>query len=308
MVFDKGNISRKNWGEIDHSKIGYVVSLTPSHHKEWAYCAREQLAPCGFPEDQTLLCLRTRAPVAGKERTLVVIDSPTLRDGQLRGLDQQLQPVLFALTHIEHALRNATRRLRREAIEQRIARALKRPVVRDLIRYELTEHKDRPGCWHLDWWIDMDAYHHLRDRIFGRRVLASNRDAWSTEDLVQAYWGQAQAELVFRDMKNPEALALRPQYHWTDQKIQVHSFCCFLAYLLAALLRREARTLGYPEELPALLQRLNDIRLVLRKQPRTRAGRPRIRWQLEESDPDSLRLYHHLVLPQYTLGPTTSGS
>lgn len=308
LVFDKGNLSKKNWRHVDAAKIGYVVSLAPCEYREWAYRPLEEFEACNFPEGKDLQCLRTRTTIGGEERTLVVVDSPTLRDGQLRGLDQQLKPVLFAFSHLEQSLRHATRRRRREKIEQQIARVLNRPTFRDLIRYELTQQSNKPGYWRFEWWIDMGAYHHLRNNIYGRRLIASNRHEWPTEDLIQAYWGQAEAELVFRAMKDPDTLALRPQHHWTDQKIQVHAFCCFVAYLLAALLRREARTMGYTEELTALLQRLSDIRTVLRTESRARAGRPRIRWQLEESDPDSLRLYQSLILPDYLLGPTPSVS
>ena len=47
-------------------------------------------------------------------------------------------------------------------------------------------------------------------------------------------------------------IALRPQYRWTDQKIEVHVFCCVLALLLSSLLQRELQRQGVertPDEL-----------------------------------------------------------
>ncbi|MFC1636963.1 hypothetical protein ACFL5Z_19240, partial [Planctomycetota bacterium] len=167
-----------------------------------------------------------------------------------------------------------------------------------------TEDKQRKGHWQFDWWIDMDAYQWLRDRIYGRRVLVSNHRTWLSEDVIRAYWGQSEAELVFRQMKDPEFLALRPQFHWTDQKIRVHSFCCVVGYLLAALIRRHARQMGYTEGLNVLLERLTEVRIVLRSEFRPRAGRRRISWQLEETDAAATKLYRSLVLPEYTLGTT----
>ena len=122
---------------------------------------------------------------------------------------------------------------------------------------------------------------------------------------------------MFRQLKDPEFLALRPQYHWTDQKIQVHSFCCVLGYLLAALLRREVRRQGLElpppfwaeqappqsHSLPRLLKTLSGIRAVLRTTSVGR-GRPRVRWQIEDADPLALNLYRHFVLPAYDLGAT----
>lgn len=41
----------------------------------------------------------------------------------------------------------------------------------------------------------------------------------------KAYYGQSMIEHAF---KNHYHIALRPQYHWTDQKIEVHFFICVL--------------------------------------------------------------------------------
>ena len=91
-------------------------------------------------------------------------------------------------------------------------------------------------------------------------------------------------------------MAVRPQYHWTDQKIHVHTFCCLLALLLGRIIELDARRLGYREGLSGLLDLLGTIRLamVLRSSG-TKGGRPRCKWTLEEADPDALRLFRHLV-------------
>jgi transposase len=305
LVADKGNLSRKNWQLLDASEFGHVVSLVPCQHKEWAYRRLEEFTACEVPDVGQVRALRGRAAIAGRQRTVVVLDSPTLRDGQLRGLQQQFQPVIKGLVHVQNALEMAARRRRQDLIEQQVQRVLRdAPAVRKLIRYELIERKDRRGFWQLDWWVDPEAFGSLRDQVYGRRVLATNRHSWTPEEIIWAYWGQSEAELVFRQMKDPHFLALRPQYHWTDQKIEVHSFCCVVGYLLAALVRRQARRMGYAQGIAALLEMLNGVRMVLRTECTGRSGRPRIHWQREETDPHSLRLYRSLVHPDYELGPT----
>jgi transposase len=305
LVADKGNVSRKNWQLLDASQIGHVVSVVPSQHKDWAYRPAEEFQTCEVPEVGEVRVLRGQADVAGRQRTVIVLDSPTLRDGQLRGLGQQIQPVMWALSRLRNTLLTAKRRRRRSAIEGQVECILeKRPAVGKLIRWELTERQDRRGFWTLDWWVNAEAFEFLRDRQYGRRMLTTNRDDWSSEAVIWAYWGQAEAELVFRQMKDPEFMALRPQYHWTDQKIEVHSFCCVVGYLLGALLRRHARRMGYPQGMAGLLEMLNGVRMVLRTAQSGRPGRPKVHWQREETDPDALRLYQSLVHPNYELGPT----
>jgi transposase len=52
----------------------------------------------------------------------------------------------------------------------------------------------------------------------------TDHHGWSTTDIIRAYRGQAVAEGLFRALEDPLRLALRPQYHWTDQKRHVHAF------------------------------------------------------------------------------------
>ena len=181
-------------------------------------------------------------------------------------------------------------------------------MMRTLIGHTLCPREGRDGCWDLDWWLDMDAYQQLREREYGRRVLATDRHEWSTPDIVRAYRGQSEAEHVFEDMKNPDFLAMRPQYRWTDRKIEVHGLLSVIGYLLAAPVRRHARRMGYTEGLPRPLGMLNGVRMVLKTEVRTRAGKPRVSWQLEEADPAALKLYHALVGSSYELGPTRARS
>ena len=205
LVADKGNVSKKNWQLLDASQVGHVVSLVPSHYKQWAYRPQEAFCTCEVPDVGEVRMLRARTEVAGRQRTVIVLDSPTLRDGQLRGLQQQIQPVMGGLSQLGSTLATAKRRRRRNAIEGQVERILaKRPAVRKLIRWELTEREDRDGFWALDWWVNAEAFAFLRDCQYGRRILTTNRDGWSSEAVIWAYWGQGEAELVFRQMKDPE--------------------------------------------------------------------------------------------------------
>jgi len=81
-------------------------------------------------------------------------------------------------------------------------------------------------------------------------------------------------------------LSIRPQFHWTDQKLRVHAFMCVTAHLLVRLLwwraRRDTAFAGSPHTLLAELARIRCCRIVDRT---GRAGRPRVRQQLEQTDP-----------------------
>ena len=84
-------------------------------------------------------------------------------------------------------------------------------------------------------------------------------------------------------MKNPYHLALKLQYHWTDQKIRAYYFNCVLGYLLAGIVWREARQkAGYAGSLDNLLNTLNNIRLGTMLEESKTTGKPKATYMLEE--------------------------
>ncbi len=54
-------------------------------------------------------------------------------------------------------------------------------------------------------------------------------------------------------MQDTDCITIRLQYHWTDQEIEVHEFCCVLALTLSALLQRELRRHGVERSMYAIL-------------------------------------------------------
>ena len=65
---------------------------------------------------------------------------------------------------------------------------------------------------------------------------------------------------AFRCLKSSHHVSLRPQRHWTDQKIRVHVFYCALASLLCSLQRLQLHRQGIDRSIPALLEDLGQIR------------------------------------------------
>jgi hypothetical protein len=78
---------------------------------------------------------------------------------------------------------------------------------------------------------------------------------------------------VFKRIKDPHVLSFRPTRHWTDGMLRVHALYCFVALLLASLLRRQLAQQGLDLPLGRLLRELRDIREVALLYP-TRRGRP----------------------------------
>src|ERR1700687_3830019 len=137
----------------------------------------------------------------------------------------------------------------------------------------------REGAARLHYEIDAAALTQLQNELYGKRILITDRSDWSDEQILLAYRGQSEVEEAFRQLKDDEHMAIRPQYHWTDQKICVHSFCCLLALLLGRLIEFKARQLNYTQGLSGLLDALATVRLAMVLKPSgNKGGRPRCEW------------------------------
>ncbi|MFQ5505680.1 MAG: IS1634 family transposase [Planctomycetota bacterium] len=296
LVYDKGNNSKKNQSLIDGLEVGYVASVCPAHHGDLMDIPVEEYEP--FPEDSPLASvprLRLTKNIWGVERTVLLYFSQQLHDGQVRGLEQHLQKRLAELEQWRQDLEKPRSGPRNEASAQkRIATLLSGQYVKQVLRVEY--HHGRKGGTRLEFWIDEEAREQLEKEYFGKRILVTNRHTWNDEEILLAYRGQSHVEEAFRQLKDDEHLAVRPQYHWTDQKVHVHTFMCLLALLLSRVVENEARRFGRREGLSGVLDLLGTIRLAMVLRPSgKKGGRPRCQWQLEECESEVLKLFQSLV-------------
>src|SRR5262249_61405271 len=113
-----------------------------------------------------------------------------------------------------------------------------------------------PAELRLTWKVDGWARHRLERRLFGKRILFTNRDDWPVGDVVAAYRSLSEAEAGFRQLKDPHVVSFSPMHHWTEQKIRVHVFYCVLALAVAHLMRRHAQQAGLHMPVRELLAEL----------------------------------------------------
>ena len=275
LVFDAGVSSKENLERLDPGQDRYVTAVRPSYHRALLAEAANQLREVDMPNGAAVRAWRTRRVIAGKERDTVVVFSPQLYQGQLRGLHQYLARCASELEQMGLHPRTTV-----EAAKRRLAKICGRQYLRTVMRYEVT--KDEQGGTQVRVWCDLEEYRRLTSRYFGLRVLVTDRSEWSTAQVIAAYRGLSRVEASFRDLKDPGMLATRPQFHWTDQKLYVHTFMCVTGYLLVRLLWWRGQRAGFTESPRGLLSELSQIRCCRIVDRTGRVGRPRVRRQLEE--------------------------
>lgn len=250
LVFDAGASSQKNLEGIEH----FVTARKPSHHAALVAEAAAQLTEVPLSTGATTRAWRGTRLIAGKEREVVVLFSPQLHEGQIRGLHQSMGRCYLELSEM-----GLSPRLSVEAAQRKLDKIRGRQYLRSLLCSKVDT--DSTGSVRISVWSDWTEYQRLVTSYFGLRVLITDRAEWTTAQIIEAYRGQSNVELAFRDLKNPHMLSARPQFHWTDHKLHVHAFVCVMAYLLVTLLHwRARRTVAFEGSSHRLLALLAEIR------------------------------------------------
>ena len=274
IVFDAGASSRKNLETMEH----YVTAVRPSDYCALLAEAAEALAPVELSTGVEVRAWRDKRVIAGKQREVVVVFSPQLHAGQVRGLHQSVARWRRAMEEM-----GLSPQVSVAAAKKKLEQMRARQYLRSLLCFNVDQ--DEKGAVRVSVWSDVQEYRRLVSGYFGLRILISDRAEWSTAQIVEAYRGQSSVESAFRNLKDPYMFSTRPQFHRTDQKLHVHAFMCVTAYLLVTLLHRRAtRKTKYEGSSRRLLAELAEVRCCRLIDMTGRKGRPRVRWQLEEMD------------------------
>jgi len=298
VVYDAGQNSQANHARIEKARIGFVGSLPPSDYPELLAIPTARYTPVDADRYPGVTCVDTTVTALGVTRRAVLTHSPTLHQAQSRGLDQTLAKAHARLAELQARLARGRTRRDRSAVEREITTILRPRWVAEVITATLTG--DVPATFRLSWHTDQAARRRLEGRIFGKRVLFTNRDTWTTAEVVAAYRSQSEVEAGFRQLKDPHVVSFSPMHHWTDSKIRVHVFYCVLALAVAHLLRRHAQQAGLHLSVRELLAELAGIQETVLLYHDGGKGRPRARRILTDRNPTQQALYELFTLDRYT--------
>src|SRR5438270_7403727 len=276
LVFDKGNNSLENLQGVDRSPYHFIGSLVPTQHPELLalpVAEFRSLAAEGLPGVWTH---RTTKVIFGKERVVVVTSNENLFVAQSRTLLREIAKRQKLLSELQARLQRwqtgevkGGRPPTLAGTRKQVQGWLAGRDLKDLFEVEITVVQELPV---LRYRFREEAWQQLQGTRLGKTILFTDRTDWTDAEVVRGYRSQHHVESAFRDLKHVKHLSLRPQWHWTDQKIQVHVFSCVLALMLCGLLRRELDRRGIKRALPSLLEELGQIREVCVVSPAAEPG------------------------------------
>jgi hypothetical protein len=269
LVRDGGSWSEQL--ELDLDAAGYytLISLPLSHRA--SQLALEHAARRGAMKslggtlgDVRAARLRTR--VGELDRTLVVVESQELLRGQKRGIVAALLKAKEELRKLER--RAASGRIKREALESGVQKALRRE---HLAEFVVAEIKERGGRLSLDWYVDSARRRVLERTRLGRRVLCTDRHIWSTGRIVYAFRGQWNVEELFRRAKKGGVAPWGPSHQWSDNSLRIHTFATVIGLELVSLARL---ALGSQKSARGMMKTLSGIEATSVRVRANQRGRP----------------------------------
>ena len=297
LVYDAGQNSATNHEQVEAAGIGFVGSLPPSDHPDLLAIGRtryRKVDPDRFPR---LTYVDTTVTALGVNRRAVLTHSTTLHAAQSRGFDQTLAKAQQRLAALADKLARGTTRRPRPAVQAEIATICKPRWVAEILTTTLTG--EQPTDLRLSFTIDAAARQALEARLFGKRILFTNRDTWPVAEVVAAYRSQSGVEFGFRQLKDPHTVSFSPMHHWTDQKIRVHVFYTVLALTIAHLMRRTAEHAGLHRSVRELTGELASIGETVLLHHDGGKGRPRTQRLLTDMTDTQHRLYDLFDLDRY---------
>jgi hypothetical protein len=246
--------------ELDLDVAGYytLISLPLGHAA--AEEALQMAAKRGAMKQLTgklteVRAARMRTKVGDLDRTLVVVESQELLEGQKRGIAVALRKAKAELSKLDRLVQ--AKRISRSSLEQRIKRALARE---HLSRFVVTEIGGDDKTPTLNWHVDAALRRQLEKTRLGRRVLCTDQHLWSTGRIVHGFRGQWNVEELFRRAKKGGVVPWGPSHQWADGSIRLHTFATVLGLMLVSLAKI---ALGTNDSALAMMSDLAEVRATL---------------------------------------------
>ena len=246
--------------ELNLETVGYysVISLPLSHNAgetALAFAAGRGAMKKLSGNLADVRAARTRIPVGDLDRTLVVVESTELLEGQKRGIAAALVKATAELEKLQRLAESE--RIRRSSLEHRVKKALRREHLSSFVVVEIDGTDKAPK---LAWHVDADRRRHLEQTRLGRRVLCTDQHSWTTERIVHAFRGQWNVEELFRRAKKGGIAPWGPSFQRADGSLRLHTFATVIGLMLVSLAKI---ALGTDESVRTMMDSLADIRATM---------------------------------------------
>ena len=268
VVRDGGFWSPQLELELDAAGYYSLISLPMGHMaaQEALQMAAQRGAMKPLPGKLSdVRAARVRTRVGELDRTLVVVESQELLEGQKRGIATALGKAKEELSVLDGLVQKG--RIKRSRLELRVKKALSREHLSSFVITTIAGSEDAPE---LEWHVDAPLRRELERTRLGKRVLCTDRHNWSTGRIVYAFRGQWNVEELFRRAKKGGVVPWGPSHQWADGSLRLHTFATVLGLMLVSLAKL---ALGTDLSARRMMEELGEIKVTLVRTTTGAAGR-----------------------------------
>lgn len=238
VVFDKGMNSDENIDAIDdQSRIHFITTYSPYFVEDLAMMESKYFSPIEIRSnkqreadgrgDDNITAYRTSRELWGKERAVVVTHNPVTMRKKNYTLARKLEVLREALIEFRQNYREARPHWRDpEQVRERYQRLCERLHIGS--QYYSLEFGDRRSAPEMSFRKD-DYQIKKTESVFGRNIIVTDNDDWSTDEIVQLSLDRYFVEKQFRASKAARHVNINPLFHWTDSKIRCQLLTCVMA-------------------------------------------------------------------------------
>jgi len=257
LVFDGGSNTKNNLKSLE---THYICSFSLASCKNLYDIEVSDYKDVSVNAKQ-VKSYRTTQDIWGDERECILTYSSSLYAGQIKELDEDIAKTNDSIKHLNEQLGNPKSRISKtkKAIQSRVATILSKKHMDVIFNTQFIENNEGLVT-SVKYTADEEVKTSIAYKYFGKKLLITDHKDWSTENILKTYREQDCIEKIFRSTKDNDHCAIRPQFHYTDQKIRVHIFCCLLGLTLATILHRELIANGVNHSKFHVLDILNSIR------------------------------------------------
>ncbi len=245
LVVDRGLISKKNRGKLDHKKYHYILAhrLYSTEKKvirsvtDWREFEGDRVAEVLWEENK-----RTKKYVVGYNKELGKADSE-YRKNRIMKAEKCLKKIQKTV--------ESGRLKDRNKIAERVGAALKRYKVK---KYFEPDYKQGFSYSTRDKVIEEEE---LCDGMY---VLSTTKTELTAEEVIKIYRERDLVEKAIKVLKS--FIDLRPFYGYTEETIRGHVFICYLAHLIRSIMNHYLKNAKVEMSVEEALEQLNRIKVV----------------------------------------------
>jgi transposase len=262
LVFDKGNLAEETLDKLLYSDMRFIGGVKADFLQDIFESPIEQ-----FKEVLAMPGTRmfeSPCEIQGKFCKAVVSYSESFFTQQLASLSASMVKCEEQLRSLENSLLDWSRGKKKgkRPTKRQIMATLEKILSGQHLKDIYTVEHNFDGLPFIKYSVNRAALEKIAQTRLGRTLLLTNCHDMLAEEIIRSYRNLAHIEGAFKHMKNRDYLRWQPAFHWTDQKLEVHTLYCVLALLLATLARKTACESGIDISLTVLLDELSAIKEV----------------------------------------------